>query len=270
MRLAPALALRGGRAGRRPSRRRSGRASSTPSSRPRAACGGPSPRSASARSGPSRAPRASAPRAPAFGTASARATSTFAMRNTVERLCTSSPGASNGAPASAQMSASPRRVDDDARAEPADAALRRDVDRDDAALLDLDAERERVQQQSAPPPPPTSSSQTRFSDSGSYVMPVPAPYVFGRSNAMPRSVRRPTTSSGMPDDDLLRRVARRVEGVEGVEHGRRRAAEKAEAVDEQRRRAGARRRDRRGRPAEPAPTTSTSTSVAHLCKSMHV
>jgi hypothetical protein len=44
----------------------------------------------------------------------------------------------------------------------------------------------------------TSSSHTTLSASGSYVTPVPAPYVFGRSNDIPRACRRRHTSHPTP------------------------------------------------------------------------
>ena len=66
-------------------------------------------------------------------------------------------------------------------------------------------------------------------------------------------------------DDLARRRSRRVEGVEGVEHGGRRAAEEAEAVDEQRARAAARRRDR---PPSSRPSLLRSRARRRRCSSV--
>ena len=133
-----------------------------------------------------------------FGTASARATSTFAMRKTVERLWTPSPGGSNGAPASAQTSASPLASIDDGRPRsrrtPPFVATSTPATRPSST----DTAKANACRSVRTPASAVSSSQTRLSVSGSYVIPVPAPYVFGRSNAIPRSVRRETTSSGIP------------------------------------------------------------------------
>ena len=93
-------------------------------------------------------------------------------------------------------------------------------------------------------------------------MPVPAPYVFGRSTTGPsaRSAGHDVVADAA--DDLARGRARREEAVERVEDGGARAAQERQPVDEQRR--GARRGPRRWPPSSrpsPAPTTQTSTSA---------
>ena len=203
-----------------------------------------------------------------FGTAWARATSTLATRKTVERLCTSSPGASYGAPASAQMSASPlasTTTRGRTRRTPLFVAISTDATRPSSTL---DAERERMQQQRhaclAGELVPHALQRLRV------VRDARAGAVGVRSLERHAALGQPSDDLVRDArDDLVRRRSRRVEGVEGVEHGGRRAAEEAEAVDEQRAGAAPRRRDGRRRPGRACSDHEHVDVVAHLCKSMH-
>ena len=79
------------------------------------------------------------------------------------------------------------------------------------------------------------------------VMPVPAPVGVRALEAGVLGLEAVDDLVGDAADDLGRPLARRVEGVEGVEHARGGAAEEAEAIDQHDVGARPSRRDRRGR-----------------------
>jgi hypothetical protein len=159
-------------------------------------------------------------------------------------------------------------IDDDARPQPAHAALRRDVDLGHSAVVDLHAEDERVQQRSRARledelVPDTLQRLGVVRDAGARAVGV---------RALERHAAFGQTADhvvGDPGHDLPRRRAGGVEGIESVEHGGRSAAEEAETVDEQRCRAGSRGGDRRGAASGAGADDQHVDVVAHLCKSMH-
>ena len=161
------------------------------------------------------------------------------------------------------------RVDDDGRPQPAHAALRGDVDTGDATALDRDTEREGVQER-----PHAGLLRQLVPDA------LERLGVIGNARAGAVRVRPLEGHSALDQprddlvrdagDDLLGALARRVEGVERVEHRGRRPAEEAKAVDEQRPRTRPRGRDRGRRPGRARSDDEHVVALfAHLCKSMH-
>ena len=151
------------------------------------------------------------------------------------------------------------RVHEHGRLDPALAALVPQPDRPQPRPSSTRTPVAQVWSSSSTPASSASRSQRTLSASMSYVTPVPAPYVFGRSNATPSAVEPPHDLPAEPADHPPGLLAGRVERVERVEDGGRGAAHE--------RRAGRRSSVRAPRraaviaadePAEPDPTTTTS------------
>ena len=161
-----------------------------------------------------------------------------------------------------------RRVDDHPRADPPHPSLRGGLDLDDPAVLDGGGEDERVQER----------RRTRVVDElvpdALQRLRVVRDAGAGAVGVRPLE-RHPALDQPSDDlvgdarDDLPRRGAGRIERVEGVEHRRRGAPEKPEAVDEQRGRTRACGRDRRRAPRRAGADHEDVDTSAHLCKSTH-